>query len=111
MEMAEDNPIDQVLVPDEGSLEEIQPTVNDGGPEPGEESHPNASSGESPIDDAACTSASFIRKASLSSWDLFKASALSSKALRAADKLASACSNLERNSSSPLMRWETKAFM
>ncbi|RVW33007.1 hypothetical protein CK203_107566 [Vitis vinifera] len=35
MEMAEDNPIDQVLVPDEGSLEEIQPTVNDGGPEPG----------------------------------------------------------------------------
>ena len=58
MEMAEDNPIDQVLVPDEGSPEEIQPTVNDGGPESGEESHPNASSGESPIDDATCTSAS-----------------------------------------------------
>ncbi|RVW85981.1 hypothetical protein CK203_041526 [Vitis vinifera] len=57
-EMAEDNPIDQVLVPDEGSPEEIQPTVNDGGPESGEESHPNASSGESPIDDATCTSAS-----------------------------------------------------
>ncbi|RVW62086.1 hypothetical protein CK203_058942 [Vitis vinifera] len=43
--------------------------------------------------------------------DLFKASTLSSEALRAADKLASACSNLEHNSSSPLTRWETKAFM
>ena len=32
--------------------------MNDGGPEPGEESHPSASSGGSPVDDAACTSAS-----------------------------------------------------
>ena len=58
MEMAEENPTDPVLVPDEGSPEEIQPAVNDGGPEPREESHPNASSGGSPVDDAACTSAS-----------------------------------------------------
>ncbi|KAL6333073.1 hypothetical protein AAG906_028256 [Vitis piasezkii] len=47
-EMIEDNPTDPVLVPDEGSPEEIQSTVNDGGPEPGEESHPSASSGGSP---------------------------------------------------------------
>ena len=56
--MAEDNPTNPVLVPDEGSLEEIHPVVNDGGPEPGEESHPSASSEGSPVDDAACTSAS-----------------------------------------------------
>ncbi|KAL6342474.1 hypothetical protein AAG906_011164 [Vitis piasezkii] len=53
--MAEENPTDPVLVPDEGSPEEIQ-TVNDGGPDPGEKSHDNALSG-SPIDDTACTSA------------------------------------------------------
>ena len=57
-EMAEENPTDPVLVPDEGSPEEIQPTVNDGGPDLGEESHHNSSSGGSPADDAACTSAS-----------------------------------------------------
>ena len=34
-EMTEENPIDPVLVPDEGSPEEIQPVVHDGGPEPG----------------------------------------------------------------------------
>ena len=56
--MVEDNPTDPVLVPDEGSPEEIQPTVNDGGPDLGEESHHNSSSGGSPADDAACTSAS-----------------------------------------------------
>ena len=58
MEMAEENLIDPVLVPDEGSPEEIQPTVNDGAPDPGEESHPTASSGGSPVDDATCISAS-----------------------------------------------------
>ena len=31
--------------------------MNDRGPDPGEESHYNASSGGSPVDDAACTSA------------------------------------------------------
>ncbi|RVW25989.1 hypothetical protein CK203_098048 [Vitis vinifera] len=57
-EMAEDNPIDPVLVPDEGSPEEIQPAVNNGGPKPREELHPSASSGGSPVDDVACISAS-----------------------------------------------------
>ena len=47
-----------MLVPNKGSPEEIQPAVNDGGPDLGEESHHNASSGGSPVDDAACTSAS-----------------------------------------------------
>ena len=56
--MAEDNPTNSVLVPDEGLPEEIQSAVNDGGPEPGEESHPSVSSKGSPIDDAACISAS-----------------------------------------------------
>ena len=58
MEIAEENPTDPVVVPDEGSPEEIQPAVNDGGPAPGEESHHNALSGGSPVDDAACISAS-----------------------------------------------------
>ena len=57
-EMVDENPTDPVLVPDEGSPEETQPTVNDGGPDPGEESHHNALSGGSPVDDATCTSAS-----------------------------------------------------
>ena len=64
-EMAEENPTDPVLVPDEGSPKEIQPTVNDGGPDPREESHHNALSGGSPIDDAACTSASLFSYAEL----------------------------------------------
>ena len=64
-EMAEENPTDPVLVPDEGSPKEIQPAMHDGGPEPGEESHPSASSGESPVDDAACTSASPVSYAEL----------------------------------------------
>ncbi|RVW83005.1 hypothetical protein CK203_042426 [Vitis vinifera] len=48
----------EVLVPDGGSPGETQPTENDGTPDPGKESLPNASSGGSPIDDAACISAS-----------------------------------------------------
>ena len=65
MEMAEENPTDPVLVPDEGSPGEIQPTVNDGGPEPGEESHPSALSGGSPVDDAVCISSSSFSYAEL----------------------------------------------
>ena len=57
-EMAEDNPTARVLVPDEGSPEENQPAVNEGGPESGEESQPSALSGGSPVDEAVCTSTS-----------------------------------------------------
>ena len=32
--------------------------MNDGAPDPGEESHPTASSGGNPVNDAACISAS-----------------------------------------------------
>ena len=56
--MAEENLTAPVLVPDEGSPEETQLTVNDGAPDPGEESHPTASSWGNPVDDAACISAS-----------------------------------------------------
>ena len=63
--MAEENPTNPVLVPDEGSPEEIQPTMNSGGLEPGEGSHLSASSGGSPVDDAACTSASPVSYAEL----------------------------------------------
>ena len=69
--MAEENPTDPVLVPDEGSPGEIQPTVNDGGPEPGEESHPSALSERSPVDDAGCTSAnpfSYVELGEMLKW-------------------------------------------
>ena len=56
--IAEKNPTVPVLVPNEVSPKEIQPALNNGGPDPGEESRHNASLGESPVDDAACTSAS-----------------------------------------------------
>ena len=56
--MTEENPIDPVLVPDEGLPEEIQLAVNDGGPDPGEESHPTALLVGSPVDDATCICAS-----------------------------------------------------
>ena len=55
--IAEKNPTVPVLVPNEVSPKEIQPALNNGGPDPGEESRHNASLGESPVDDAACTSA------------------------------------------------------
>ena len=55
-EIVEENPTDPVVVSDEGSPKEIQPAMNDGGPAPGEESHHNASSGGSLVDDVACTS-------------------------------------------------------
>ena len=64
-EMAEENPTAPVLVPDEGSPEETQPAVHDGAPDPEEESHPTASSRGSPVDDAACISASLL---AMRSW-------------------------------------------
>ena len=57
-EIAEENPTAPVLVLDEGSPEETQPAVNDGAPDPEKESHPTASLGGNPVDDAACISAS-----------------------------------------------------
>ena len=54
-----------MLVPHEGSPEEIHLAVNDGGPDPGEELHHSALSGGSPVDDAACTSTSFFSYAKL----------------------------------------------
>ena len=47
-----------VLVPDGGSPGETQSAKNDGAPDPKEESLSNASLGGSPVDDAACISAS-----------------------------------------------------
>ena len=63
--MAEENPTSPVLVLDEGSPGETQPTENDGAPDPGKESLPNASSGGSPVDDAVCISASAFSYAEL----------------------------------------------
>ena len=57
-EMAEDNPIAPMLVPNEGSPEKTQSTVNDGAPDPGKESHSTASLGGNSVDDVACISAS-----------------------------------------------------
>ena len=64
-EMAEENPTAPVLVPDGGSPKETQPAENDGAPDSGEESLSNASSGGSPVDDAACISASLFSYAEL----------------------------------------------
>ena len=58
MEVAGEGPSDPVLVPDEGSPEDIQLAANNGGPALKEEPHHTASSGGSPVDDATCTSAS-----------------------------------------------------
>ncbi|WJZ90735.1 hypothetical protein VitviT2T_009861 [Vitis vinifera] len=57
-EMAVENPTAPVVVSNGGSPGETQPAKNDGAPDPGEESLPNASSKGSPIDDATCISAS-----------------------------------------------------
>ena len=64
-EMAEENPTAPVLVPDEGSPGETQLAENDGAPDLREESHPTASPGGSPVDDAACISASTLSYAEL----------------------------------------------
>ena len=58
MEIAREDPSDPVLVPDEGSPEDIQPAVIDEGPTLRNEPHHNALLGESPVDDATCTFAS-----------------------------------------------------
>ena len=47
-----------MLVPNEGSPEKTQSTVNDGAPDPGKESHSTASLGGNSVDDVACISAS-----------------------------------------------------
>ena len=57
------------------------------------------------------TPSSSIQKASFSLLDLFKASTLSVAAFQAVARLVSDCSNLKRSSSSPSIRWETKAFI
>ena len=54
-----------MLVPDGGSPGETQPTENEGAQDPKEESLSNASSGGSPVDDAACISASSFSYAEL----------------------------------------------
>ena len=63
--MAEENTATPVLVLDGGSPGETQPAENDGAPDPGEESLPNALSGGSPVDDAACISAGSFSYAKL----------------------------------------------
>lgn len=47
-----------MVAPDESSSEESQPTGNNEAPTLGKESHPTTSSGERPVDDAACSSVS-----------------------------------------------------
>ena len=64
-EMAEENPTVLTLVPDGGSPGEAQPAENERVPDPREESLPNALSGGSLVDDAACISASSFSYAEL----------------------------------------------
>ena len=54
-----------MLVPNGGSPGETQPTENEGAPDPEKESLSNASSRGSPVDDAACISASSFSYAEL----------------------------------------------
>ena len=63
--MAEETPAAPVLVSDGGSLGETHPVENEGAPYPEEKSLSNASSGGSPVDDAACISASSFSYAKL----------------------------------------------
>ena len=55
-EMATETPTVPVVVPDEGTPGETQPAENEGAPELEEELPSSASSGGSPVDDAACIS-------------------------------------------------------
>ena len=64
-EMVVENPTASVVVLDGGSPGETQLAENDGAPDPGEESLPNASLGGSPVDDASCISASPFNYAEL----------------------------------------------
>ena len=64
-EMATETPVVPVVVPDEGMPGETQPAENEGAPDLEEESPSNASSGGSPVDDAACISAGSFSYAEL----------------------------------------------
>ena len=63
--MATETPAVPMVVPDEGTPGETHPTENEGAPDPKEESPSNASSGESPVDDAACISSDSFSYAEL----------------------------------------------
>ena len=65
MEMATETSVVLVVVPNEGTLGETQPAENEGAPDLEEESPSNASSGGSPVDDAACISAGSFSYAEL----------------------------------------------
>ncbi|RVW61656.1 hypothetical protein CK203_066156 [Vitis vinifera] len=64
-EMATETPAVPVVVSDEGTPGETQPAENEGAPDLEEESPSNASSGGSPVDDAACISAGSFSYAEL----------------------------------------------
>ncbi|RVX09862.1 hypothetical protein CK203_012803 [Vitis vinifera] len=63
--MTTETPIVPVVVPNGDAPGETQPAENEGAPDPEEESLSNASSGGSPVDDAACISASSFSYAEL----------------------------------------------
>ena len=63
--MATETPVIPVVVPDESMPGETQPIENEGAPDLEEESPSNASSGGSPVDDAACISANSFSYAEL----------------------------------------------
>ena len=63
--MATETPVVPVVVPNEGMPGETQPAENEGAPDLEEESPSNASSGGSPVDDAACISAGSFSYAEL----------------------------------------------
>ena len=63
--MATETPTVPVVVPDEGTPVETQTAENEGAPDLEEESPSNASSGGSPVDDAACISAGSFSYAEL----------------------------------------------
>ena len=64
-EMATETPTVPMVVPDEGTPGETQPAENEGPPDLEDESPSNASSGGSPVDDAACISAGSFSYAKL----------------------------------------------
>ena len=63
--MATETPAAPMVVPNEGMPGETHPAENERAPVPEEESPSNASSGESPVDDAACISAGSFSYAKL----------------------------------------------
>lgn len=58
MEIAGEDPSDLVFIPDEDSLGDVPPTVNEEGPTPGEEPHNDDPTKGDPSDDVACVSVS-----------------------------------------------------